>query len=154
MSRIVLASIAVFGLALVTVAAGDQPANSALVLSGYGLEANMLAAAVAISAQLVMATLVYRGWRALREPGPAPSRAVAAMPGGPTVDALVALSGQEGGEGDIDLIGLRGLTNRARERGDIEAVRELARRGLEARPGTDWLEDLLDDPIIPSLKPD
>ena len=152
MTRILLAFIAVFGLALVTIAAGDQPANSVLVWSGYGVEANLLAAAVAIGAHLVMAALVYRGWGALREKEATPARATAVVPEGPMVGAPLVLSEQEGDEGDIELIGLRGLTNRARERGELTTARELAQRGLEARPGTEWLEDLLEDPMTHRLK--
>lgn len=146
MTRITYAFLAVFALALVMVAIGNTPTGSVPVWTGYGVQANILAATVAVGAHLVMASLIYRLWQGvgLGSAGRQPKVQ------GPSVDALRALSPDE--ESDVSLIGLRGLTARAAERGDVGTARELARQGLANKPGTGWLEELLDDPIAPSLK--
>jgi len=145
---------AVLSLALVTVVVGSPPGGSALVWTGYGIQANILAAAVAVGAHLVLAALIYRLWQGLRWGA---VRRLPTVPAAPSVDAPRMLSYDAEREfavpdvalPDVALIGLRGLTARAAERGDLGTARTLARRGLADSPGTSWLEELLDYPKAP-----
>ena len=147
MNRITFSFFAVLALALVTVIIGDPQGGSALVWTGYGIQANVLATSVAIGAHLVLAALIYRLFQGLRWSG---IRRDAAVPAGPSVAALGVL--RQADEAEVALIGLRGLTGRAAERGELGTARKLAQRGLAERPGTGWLEELLEDPIAPTPK--
>ncbi len=149
MPRITFSFFAVLSLALVTVAVGSPPGGSALLWTGYGVQANIAAAAVAVGGHLVLAALIYRLWQGLRW---GTAHGLPAGSGASSLDASRRLS--HGVEPDlavpdVSLIGLRGLTARAAERGDLGTARKLARRGLAERPGTGWLEELLDNPIAP-----
>ena len=146
MTGIIFSFLAVFALALVTVALGSPPDGFALVWTGYGVQTNALAAVVAVGAHLVLAALIYRLWQGLAWGTARPLQTVP----GPSVDALSPLPHRE--KPDVALIGLRGLTVRAAERGDMGTARELARRGLADKPGTGWLQDLLDSPIAATSK--
>lgn len=66
MTRITFSFFAVLSLALVTVVVGRPPGGSALIWTGYGIQANILGAAVAVGAHLVLAALIYRLWQELR----------------------------------------------------------------------------------------
>ncbi|MCH8181650.1 MAG: hypothetical protein IID55_00560 [Proteobacteria bacterium] len=157
MTRTTYSFFAVLSLALVMVAVGSPPGGSPLIWTGYGLQANILAAAVAVGAHLVLAALIYRLWKGLRWGADHRLPAVMARP---TVHAPRMLSHDARADfevpdvahPDVALIGLRGLTARAAERGDLGTARKLARRGLADSPGTGWLEELLDNPIAPPSK--
>ena len=142
MTGITFSFLAVFGLALVTVALGKPPDGSALLWTGYGVQTNTLAAFVAVGGHLVLAALIYRVWRALPWGAERPRRAALATSTGASEQRPYE-------KPDVALIGLRGLTARAAERGDLESAQALARRGLADKPGTAWLEELLDNPIAP-----
>ncbi len=149
MTRMTYSFFAVLSLALVTVVVGNPPGGSALVWTGYGLQANILAAAVAVGAHLVLAALIYRVWQGLRWEV---AHRLPAISGATPVHAPRMLSHgaePEFAAPDVALIGLRGLTARAAERGDLGTARELARRGLADSPGTGWLQELIDNPIAP-----
>ena len=147
MTGITYSFLAVFALALVTVALGNPPDGSFLLWSGYGVHANALAACVAVGGHLVLAALIYRLWRALPWGAERPRRAAPAPTTGSPEQRPYHEEPRPYGEPDVALIGLRGLTARAAERGDLESARALARRGLADKPGTAWLEELLDNPI-------
>lgn len=149
MTRTTYSFLAVLALALATVALGSPPDGSALIWSGYGVQANIPAAGVAVGAHLVLATLVYRLWNGLgqgrRVAAVRPQRLVPRVP--PADSPRIPAHGADpDAPPDVALIGLRGLTARAAERGDLGTARELARRGLADSPGTGWLEELLDKP--------
>ena len=146
MTGITYSFLAVFALALVTVALGNPPDGSALLWTGYGVQANTLAACVAVGGHLVLAALIYRLWQALPWGAERSRRAAPA----PSIGASVPRPYHE--EPDVALIGLRGLTARAAERGDLESAQALARSGLADKPGTAWLEELLDNPIAAPSK--
>lgn len=162
MTRMTYSFFAVLSLALITVVVGRPPGGSVLVWTGYGIQANILAAAVAVGAHLVLAALIYRLWQGLRwgqglgwEQGlrGGAARRLPAAPGVPSsVDSPRMRSYDAKSDfavPDVSIIGLRGLTARAAERGDLGTARKLARRGLADSPGTSWLEELLDNPITP-----
>ena len=158
MPRITFSFFAVLSLALVTVAVGSPPGGSALLWTGYGVQANIPAAAVAVGGHLVLAALIYRLWQGFRRGQGRRWGAAGGLPAGPgasSLDTPRSLSHDAEPDlavPDVSLIGLRGLTARAAERGDLGMARKLARRGLAESPGTGWLEELLDNPIAPSSR--
>lgn len=149
MTRTTFSFLAVFSLALVTVVVGSPPAGSALVWTGYGVQANILAAAVVVGAHLVLAALITRVWQGLRR-GDARHLPVLAYAHSVNAPRMLSHDTEAGSEApDVALIGLRGLTARAAERGELGTARKLARRGLADSPGTAWLEEFLNQPIAP-----